>query len=55
MSYDDHIEALRNKHQGLEEELKQETQRPLPDSAAIAKLKREKLRLKDEIARLEKH
>lgn len=52
MSFEDRIESLRLKHQALEQELHDESLRPLPDSALIAKLKREKLRLKDEIERL---
>lgn len=52
MAFEDRIEALRMKHHALDEELDLENQRPAPDESAIAKLKREKLRLKDEISRL---
>ncbi|CAK0774447.1 DUF465 domain-containing protein [Azospirillaceae bacterium] len=52
MSSEDRIESLRVKHKHVDDELRKETQRPLPDAAAIATLKREKLRLKDEISRL---
>jgi len=52
MSFEERIESLRLKHETLETELKLESQRPLPDLAAIGKLKREKLRIKDEINRL---
>lgn len=55
MSSEERIEALKMKHQTLEIELKNENQRPLPDSSVINKLKREKLRLKDEMARLSAH
>jgi len=44
-----HIEALQTRHAGLDERIAQETQRPLPDSALIARLKKEKLRIKEEI------
>lgn len=52
MACEDRIEALRMKHHALEEELDHENQRPSPDDGVIAKLKKEKLRLKDEITRL---
>ena len=52
MSFEDRIESLRLKHQSLEEELHTESQRPLPDTVLVNKLKREKLRVKDEIERL---
>ncbi|MBI1209356.1 MAG: DUF465 domain-containing protein [Azospirillum sp.] len=55
MSFEDRVESLRAKHQTIEAELKIETQRPLPDGGMITKLKREKLRLKDEISRLTHH
>lgn len=52
MTSEDRIESLRAKHQALETELKNETQRPNPDPAIVSKIKKEKLRIKDEIARL---
>lgn len=54
MSFEERIESLKNKHQALEEELHTETHRPQPDDEAISRLKREKLKLKDEIAKLSK-
>lgn len=54
MAFEDRIDSLRSKHQALDTELKMETQRPLPDPSIIAKLKKEKLRLKDEMSRLGK-
>ena len=53
MSFEDRIGSLRLKHQSLEDELRTETHRPSPDANAIARLKREKLKLEDEITRLE--
>ena len=53
MSLQDRIETLRSRHRSLEELLDQEIARPLPDTSAIADLKRQKLRIKDEIALLE--
>ncbi|HEX8527812.1 YdcH family protein [Allosphingosinicella sp.] len=45
-----HIEALRTKHAGLDARIAEENQRPLPDTALLARLKKEKLRIKEEIA-----
>ena len=55
MSQQDHVEALKEKHALLERALDEETRRPLPDQAAIYDLKRQKLRIKDELVQLEKH
>lgn len=52
MAFEDRIESLRLKHQALEAELRLENQRPHPDDAILAKIKKEKLRLKDEMTRL---
>lgn len=52
MSLSERIEALQAKHALLDEQLHDETHRPLPSSEQILRLKREKLRLKDEMARL---
>ena len=45
-----HITALQSKHSGLEDRLRAELARPHPDEATVAMLKRQKLRLKDELA-----
>ncbi|WP_082126344.1 YdcH family protein [Aurantiacibacter marinus] len=45
-----HVSALQAKHQGLESRLKQEMNRPAPDEATIQSLKKQKLRIKEEIA-----
>lgn len=55
MSLEERIEMLRSKHAALEAELNLENQRPLPDPATITRIKREKLRLKDEMMRLSHH
>ena len=52
MSVTDHIQALKRKHAALESELEDENSRPMPDSAAVADLKRKKLAIKDEIVKL---
>ena len=50
MSENPHIEALVAKHQELEHAIEEETTRPHPDDVKLHEMKREKLRLKDEIA-----
>ena len=47
------IENLKRKHATLEEEIGGEVQRPVPDQATISELKKEKLKLKEQIAGLE--
>ena len=55
MSLHDRIEALKEKHAALERALDEENRRPLPNHEAISDLKRQKLRIKDELYQLEKH
>ncbi len=45
-----HIASLQAKHEGLERRLKEEMSRPAPDMSMIQKLKKQKLRLKEEIS-----
>jgi hypothetical protein len=52
MTMQDYVESLRSKHAMLEEQIDEELHRPLPDQSILTRLKREKLRIKDEIARL---
>ncbi|MEG3086635.1 YdcH family protein [Sphingomonas sp. PB4P5] len=44
-----HFSALEAKHAGLDRQIAAEAQRPLPDTAALAALKKQKLRLKEEM------
>jgi len=44
-----HQASLNQRHAQLDIRIAAESQRPMPDSIAIAKLKREKLRLKEEL------
>ena len=53
MTVAEHVDALRAKHTSLKQAVEQENQRAYPDDLRIAELKREKLRIKDEITRLE--
>lgn len=46
-----HVNALQSKHAGLEARLRDELARPAPDASMIQSLKKQKLRLKEEIAR----
>ncbi|MDJ0948914.1 MAG: YdcH family protein [Alphaproteobacteria bacterium] len=47
-----HVESLKAKHAELEAMIEQENNRPLPDEMTITQLKRQKLRIKDELASL---
>lgn len=52
MGYDARIESLRMKHSEIDEVLTAEARRPIPDPAMLADLKRQKLRIKDELQRI---
>lgn len=45
-----HVTALQSKHANLEARLRDEMNRPAPDEAAIQQIKRQKLRIKEELA-----
>ena len=45
-----HMSALQAKHAGLEARIAEESQRPRPDMTTLSRLKKEKLRIKEEIA-----
>jgi uncharacterized protein (TIGR02444 family) len=53
MSLHEHVDSLRAKHARLEQQIDEEQHRPMPDSIILVKLKREKLRLKEAIERLQ--
>ena len=44
-----HIEALRKKHEVLEDEILKENKRPSPDESLIQELKIKKLQIRDEL------
>ncbi|MFQ3664528.1 MAG: YdcH family protein [Sphingomonadaceae bacterium] len=46
-----HLEALTSRHKILDGQIAAEMRRPVPDAATLSRLKREKLKLKDAIAR----
>ncbi len=52
MKVEERITALKVRHADLEEALQQENRRPLPNSGVLTDLKRQKLKIKDEIQRL---
>ena len=53
MTLDDRAHSLKSKHALLEHEISQEVGRPSPDEMHLHDLKRRKLRIKDELARME--
>ena len=53
MSLNDRIETLRARHQSLELALQEEIHRPIPNDETIHDIKRQKLKIKDEIYELE--
>jgi hypothetical protein len=52
MNLDSHLVELRRKHESLSMTIEEEAKHPGVDPLRINELKKEKLRLKDEIARL---
>jgi hypothetical protein len=44
-----HVSALQLKHAGIERRIQQEMTRPLPDNVVIQTLKKQKLRIKEEL------
>jgi hypothetical protein len=52
MALEAHLSELSEKHRALDRKIEEELARPTTDDLVIAELKRQKLRLKDEIERL---
>jgi hypothetical protein len=52
MALDAHLDELSHKHRALDRKIEEEQGRPTANDFKIAELKRQKLRLKDEIERL---
>jgi hypothetical protein len=46
-----HVSELNAKHEALHQKIRIEMMRPLPDASFLATLKKQKLRLKEELAR----
>ncbi|MEL6206115.1 MAG: YdcH family protein [Pseudomonadota bacterium] len=55
MTVSAHVNALREKHQSLSDKVEAAQRSPGVDPLHIADLKKQKLRLKEEIARLSDH
>ena len=53
MALQSHIEELSEKHKLLDRKIEQELASPSSDDVRIAELKRQKLKLKDEIEKLQ--
>lgn len=53
-SVQSHLAALRQRHAALETAVEEETARPHPNELSVARMKKEKLVLKDRIAEMEK-
>ncbi len=51
MQLDGHLGKLREKHAVIEKEIDEESHRPAPNTMRITELKRQKLKLKEEISR----
>ena len=47
-----HVLALQAKHAGLEARITEESQRPMPDAVTLARLKKEKLKVKEQMTGL---
>ncbi|MCK8787481.1 DUF465 domain-containing protein [Roseomonas sp. NAR14] len=52
MNHQPRLRALEERHIALESRITEEVTRPLPDPEALSRLKRDKLRLREEIERL---
>ncbi len=53
MTVQSRVQALKQRHASLEARIAEEDQRPRPDGETLAKLKIEKLRVKEEMERLQ--
>jgi uncharacterized protein len=51
MSVETHVQSLDQKHHFLDQLIAEEEQRPHPDTLKLSELKKEKLRIKDELHR----
>lgn len=55
MSMTAHIQELRRKHATLSQQVETEQRKPASDGLQIAELKKQKLKIKEEIERLSTH
>ncbi|HAU29346.1 MAG TPA: hypothetical protein DCW68_04445 [Rhodospirillaceae bacterium] len=54
MNIEAHLATLQKKHDDLEEALRHEEARPLPDEAKLHQIKHEKLKIKEEMESFKK-
>lgn len=54
MNLQQRLQTLSGRHAALEEQLSEEMTRPRADEVTVSRIKREKLRLKEEMERLRK-
>jgi hypothetical protein len=52
MAEDDTVSLLKSEHAGLERAITKELARPYPNEETLAELKRQKLRIKDQLLKL---
>jgi hypothetical protein len=55
MMEDVRAQSLKAKHAALESQISEEERRPLPDTALLHELKRQKLKIKDELQKIAVH
>lgn len=55
MSLQSRLDSLKDRHSSLELRIQTEDQRPRPDAETLVRLKREKLKLKEEMERLKEN
>lgn len=55
MNLQSRIDTLRTRHASLDDRIRDEDLRPRPDRGVLASLKLQKLRLKEEMERLQHH
>ncbi len=55
MSLETHVDALHEKHAAIDNTISKEELRPFPDTIRLMDLKRQKLKLKEELERLTHH
>ncbi len=48
-----HLQALKDKHKALDVQIEEENARPAPNDAIIQELKKQKLKIKEEIQEIE--
>ncbi len=48
-----HLQALKEKHKALDVQIEEENARPAPNDAIIQELKKQKLKIKEEIQEIE--